>query len=74
MYLKNKNNKISSNIEIDHIKNKKYSTIENDHPSYKIKIKLNQNQYSLTQNYTEPIKNSPPNDFLVNLQKRIFNY
>jgi len=42
MYLKNKNNKISSNIEIDHIKNKKYSTIENDHPSYKIKIKLNQ--------------------------------
>jgi len=34
----------------------------------------NKNQYSLKQNFFDPTKSSPPNDFMIKLYNRIIQY
>lgn len=44
--------------------NKKYTTNNEDSPKYLA-------EYSLKQNFFDPSKSSPPNEFLIKLRKRI---
>jgi hypothetical protein len=34
----------------------------------------NNNEYSLKQNWFDPTKSSPPNDFMIKLFTRLYNY
>jgi hypothetical protein len=37
-------------------------------------VNIENSEYSLKQNMFNPFKNSPPNDFIINLQKRITQF
>jgi hypothetical protein len=39
-----------------------------------IPITMNKNQYSLKQNFFDPTKSSPPNNFMIKLYTRILEY
>ena len=39
-----------------------------------LNYEFSDNQYSLKQNIFDPTKNSPPNDFMIKLQKRMSVY
>lgn len=43
------------------------------HDSHKIHEKQHSNQYSLKQNYFDPSKSSPPNEFMIKLYMRYMN-
>jgi hypothetical protein len=47
--------------------------ISKNYPTNK-RVKLNSNEYSLKQNFFDPTKSSPPNDFLKKLQLRMSQF
>jgi hypothetical protein len=53
-------------------------TVVNKNNSVPIKIKnnnfLEKNQYGLKQNFFDPAKSSPPNDFMIKLYARMVQY
>jgi hypothetical protein len=51
----------SNIIPINIIRNDNYDTNKN-------------NEYSLKQNWFDPTKNSPPNDFMIKLYNRLYMY
>ena len=51
----------SNIIPINIIRNSNYDSKQN-------------NEYSLKQNWFDPTKNSPPNDFMIKLHMRMTNY
>ena len=47
--------------------------ISKNYPTNK-RVKLNSNEYSLKQNFFDPTKSSPPNNFLKKLQLRMSQF
>ena len=55
----------------------KYSDTYNHKKSNNIPIRKNlekEKEYSLKENFFDPTKNSPPNDFMIKLYSRLLNY
>jgi hypothetical protein len=60
------------NQQIIHEKSK-IIPISKNFPTIK-RVKLNSNEYSLKQNFFDPTKSSPPNDFILKLQLRMSQF
>lgn len=54
----------SNQIKINHMEPK----------NFLLKTNIQSQEYSLNNNYFDPSNQSPPNDFIIKLRKRIINY
>ena len=62
-----------NNTRTIHEKSKIIPIIQQTSPTNK-KVGINTNEYSLKQNFFDPSKNSPPNEFMLKLHLRMSQY